>query len=597
MLSAMRRQMPVLLGFTAFAGLFSGQASAQDRPPGATPGRDQLEQPQVGPPPRSTATVRSDGAVERGPCPFTDPALTVSFDRVTYEMVPEADGSAPPVPSELAALLAKVEAPTGTQPLSVVCDIRDSANAALRADHYVASVVIPPQRVEGGALRMQVVVARIVEVRVRGNAGPYRDVLEARIAQLKRLSPLNERAAERVLLLASDIPGLTVDLSLSPAGTRPGDVIGDLNVSYRPFALLANVQNYNSRQLGRETAYARAEFYGLTGHADVTYLGASTTADLKEQVIVQGGHVMGLTADGLSLGVRGTYAWSRPDLGQLDLETRSLVAGFDLTQPLSRSLLANSSATLGFDFIEQRTRTAVNGNSLLLNRDKLRVLFARVDADMRSRHLIGEPGGAVAWELSGGLEVRKGLGIFDATPRQALGSGSTVQPTRIDGNSRAWVVRADLEGTIGIGPVFSLYGRAEGQWTDDPLLNFEEYSIGSLTIGRGYDPGANSGDRAVGLRAEARALVRAADAGSGRLGLELFGFYDHVFLDNLDRGASEIDRNLASVGGGARIRVPRLALLELIYARPLDRALTIDDAKPTDRLMVSLTVQFSPGAR
>ena len=599
MRSAMRRHLSALLGVTALAAVnlaAPDPARAQDVPDVRTPGRDQLKQPDVGPPPQSTATVRSDGAFARGPCPFTDPALTISFDRVRYEMVPEADGSVPPVPAELAALLARVDEPTGTQPLSAVCDIRDMANAALRGAHYVASVVIPPQRVEGGELRMQLVVARIVEVRVRGDAGPYRDVLEARIAQLKQLNPLNERDAEQILLLASDIPGLTVDLSLSPAGGRAGDVIGDLNIGYRPFSLFANAQNYNSRQLGRETGYLRAEYYGLTGMSDVTYVGASSTADFKEQVIVQGGHIMGLTADGLTLGVRGTYAWSRPDLGLLDLETRSLVAGFDLRQPLERSLLGNAAAAIGFDYIEQRTRSATSTQSVLINRDKLRVAFARLDADMRSRQSIGDSGG-VAWELRGDVELRKGLGIFDATPRDIIGSGSTVQPTRIDGNSRAWVIRADLEGAIGLGPVFSLYGRAEGQWADDPLLNFEEYSIGSLTIGRGYDPGANSGDRALGLRGEARAQLWRADGGSGRWGVEAFGFYDQVFLDNLDRGSSETDRGLASVGGGVRVRVLGLALLEMMYARPLDRALTIDDRKPADRLLVSLTVLYSPGAR
>ena len=40
----------------------------------------------------------------------------------------------------------------------------------------------------------------------------------------------NRYQAERYLLLASDIPGYVVRLTLRPAGTVPGDVIGDVTV-------------------------------------------------------------------------------------------------------------------------------------------------------------------------------------------------------------------------------------------------------------------------------------------------------------------------------------------------------------------------------
>ena len=73
---------------------------------------------------------------------------------------------------------------------------------------------------------------------------------------------------------------------------------------------------------------------------------------------------------------------------------------------------------------------------------------------------------------------------------------------------------SDLEGEPGeddateVGSVLSFVRtRLEGQWTDDPLLNFDEYSIGNLSIGRGYDPGANSGDRAIGFAGEIGATV------------------------------------------------------------------------------------------
>ena len=55
---------------------------------------------------------------------------------------------------------------------------------------------------------------------------------------------------ERYLLLARDIPGYDVRLTLRPAGTNPGEVIGDVQVSYTPVEVDVNVQNYGSKAVG-----------------------------------------------------------------------------------------------------------------------------------------------------------------------------------------------------------------------------------------------------------------------------------------------------------------------------------------------------------
>jgi hemolysin activation/secretion protein len=126
------------------------------------------------------------------------------------------------------------------------------------------------------------------------------------------------------------------------------------------------------------------------------------------------------------------------------------------------------------------------------------------------------------------------------------------------------------------------------------LLNFEEFSIGNLTIGRGYDPGANTADRAIGLRIEPRAKVLETE----RVRLDAFAFYDSVWIYNLDTNTAENDRRLGSYGAGFRALLPRTALLEIMYARPEDIALLVPNARRADdRLLVSLTVQFPPAGR
>lgn len=570
------------VGATAALALGAAPAHGQQQPvpQGALPTQDQITPPTPEPADTPRARVDSRGALEAAPCPFDDSPLRLNLTQVRFA---RPDGSA--LQPEIAAALAGIELPTGDQPVRVVCDVRDAANAALRRGGWIASVQVPPQEIAGGELRLNVVTARIVETRVRGDAGPYEELLRRRIAELEGLDPLNERTAERLLLLAGDVPGLDVALTLRPAGTGQGDVVGELTISYRRFQVLGNVQNYNSRLLGRETAYVRAEYFGLTGLGDITYVGGSTTADFEEQRIVQVGHIMNVGASGATVGGRFSYAWSRPDLGPLDFRTDTLIAGFDVTAPITRSLNRNALAAFGFDYVDQKTDIGAGGTLLPLTADKLRILYGRLSGDIR--RVRGD--GGVAHQLAMSLEVRKGLDVFDAS--EPGFSGGRLQ-SRIDGEAEAVVVRATASGLLGLGKYFALAGEAIGQYASDPLLNYEEFAAGNLTIGRGYDPGSNSGDRAAAFRAELQANVPLLPAN-----VQLFGFYDHVHLDNLDVGSIERNRTLRSYGGGVRVALPGSALLEVAYAHPRDRALRIDDEPPPDRLLVSLSFRFRDRAR
>ena len=561
----------VLLPFAAAA-----QVSPAPAPGAQLPSRQQVEQPQPATTDAATPRVSTRDAVARAPCPLAASPLRVTITTVKYVAVGRDT-----LPTAIAEALGfAVPARLGEQPLSEVCVIRDAANAALQRGGYVASVQVPPQEITDGVLTLSVVLARIAEVRVHGEAGPFRPTLAKLIDDLQRLDPLNERDAERLLLLAGDVPGLDVQLSLRPRGSAPGDVIGDLNVLAKRVTVLANAQNYGSRALGRETGYARVDVNALIVPGDTLYLGGSTTAQLREQQVAQFGYRAILNSSGLSAGPRLTYAWSRPDVGAADLRSRSIIGGFDVTQPLIRSVNRNLSASVGFEAIEQQIRFYAAGGFDPVNLDRLRDAYVRVDGRLSERR----PDGLENFALGGSVEVRKGLDIFGATERgQRFAS-------RIEGDPEAWIARGSF-GLLGrIDRTFSVAHTVLGQWSNNPLLNFDEQALGNLTVGLGYDPGANSADRFVGVHSEAR-----ADFPLGRrVGVQLYAFGDNVWLWNLDSFSTENDRHLRSVGGGVRARLPGPMVLEVTYARPLDRALSFQPKRAPDRLLVSLTAQISP---
>jgi len=544
------------------------------------PTRGELTSPPQPEPDKSKVQIDSTGAVEGSACPLESSEVRATIARIAFT----APGGGPLAP-ELTKVLEGITAPNSEQPIRVVCDIRDAANAALRRARYVATVQVPPQRIEDGTLRLEIVSARIVDMRVRGDPGPYEARLLESIKALKALDPLNEAEAERLLLLAGDVPGLDVQLALRPTGAKPGDVIGELTLSYRRFSLIANLQNYNSRQLGRETGYVRAEVYGLTGASDMTYFGYSTTSDFREQMIWQLGHVAGLDAHGTTIGSRLTYAISKPDLDQLRLKTDSFIGSIEIATPLIRSVRANAGLVGGLEFSEQRTVVQTAAGNIPLNLDRISALFLRASGDIRDFEAKGRERSVT----SGFLEIRQGVRLFNSTLTGITTPGG-YSPSRFEGSTTATVIRGQAETRIGVGPIFDLAGTLRGQWSNRPLLNYDEFSAGSLTIGRGYDPGANSGDRAIGASVELRAKV----IDSPRARIEPFAFYDAVRIWNLDRNSTENNRSLRSYGGGVRAFLPGFALLEVTYAHPIDKALSFDPAPPPARVLVSLTAQLVP---
>ncbi|KPF63530.1 ShlB/FhaC/HecB family hemolysin secretion/activation protein [Porphyrobacter sp. AAP60] len=520
--------------------------------------------------------VDRDGGM-KAPCPFDGSDLKVTINKLQFG---KAGGGE--LDEKLARSLARVSAPQGMQSIAVVCDVRDAANQALREDGWIASVQVPQQDL-ADTLRLDVISARISEIRVNGNAGPYRNALSNVLEPLQALDPLNERDAERILLNANDIPGLSVRLALAPSGEAPGVVIGNLSVDFQRYAAFFNVRNYNARSIGRETAFARVDINGLTGLSDVTFIGAQTTIDFEEQTIVQGGHEFGLGGSGLRLGGQVTYAWAKPTIQNLDLETDTLLANIALTYPLVRTPLKQTDISLGFDYIDQDNTVGVT----TLSKDALRTLYLRAETRGRKTRLDRS-----TWlSYAAFTEVRKGLSLFGATEfGGAFGFAQTdgISASRPFGKSTALVVRGGFDATWYLNQTFDLRTRVEGQWTDDPLLNFEEYSIGNLSIGRGYDPGANSGDRAIGFSVEPG--VTLFDDMKHRL--QAFGFYDMIKLENLDPNTPSPERTLASVGGGLRYSLGQGLNIEVAYAKPLDKALAFDAEKPPERVLFTLTTRF-----
>lgn len=566
----------------AWGALLSGVPVSATAQQSGLPSRQQIELPDRVAPPTAVDVRISDEASRAVPCPFDQSDLTVRLDEVRFVGVNGA-----PLPPEIGLLLAGIAPSAEEQPISQLCDLRDAAAARLSAAGYIAAVSIPPQEISRDArtATLAVIPARLVGIEVVGDAGGYAGSLAARGERLKAIYPLRSGDVERELMLASDTPGLDVRMTLVSAGTAPGEVIGRLEVSKRDFEIVANVQNYGSRAIGREIASVRAEFYGLTGLSDVTFVGASSTGDFQEQWTLQGGHYLSLDS-GFTFGGSVVYAESRPGIGAIDLRANSLLAAIEAYAPVVRTVASRITFGGGLELINQESSVRGGGISVPLTRDQLRVAFLKMDGTHRKLRRDGSE----AFSLDGTLQLRQGLDILGASERGV--ADGLYFPSNLEGDPTALVVRGGLSARTQQGN-FALLGRVEGQYSASPLLGFEEYAVGNFTIGRGYDPATTLGDSAIGARLQPSLFLRAGDGI-----FEPYLFADAVRIWNEDSITAENGRTLVSAGLGARVYIANRYVFDAGWARPFDKALNIPGAeRAPDRLLVSITASFGPSGR
>jgi hemolysin activation/secretion protein len=560
----------------------------------AVPTREELDRSKPKEAPK-TGRLTVDGDIERAPCALDDPAYANIKVTITSAQFNNLQGlTADELRPAYAAFLGQ------SRPISTICTIRDAAATILRRKGYLAAVQVPTQRIENGVVKFELLFARVVAVRVRGDAGRSEKMLAGYLSKLTADKIFNRFTAERYLLLARDLPGMEVRLSLKPAGTAPGELVGEVSVIRTPFDADINFQDYAAHGTGRWSGMLRGQAYGLLGQGDRLSVSTSSTADIKEQQIVQVGYDMKVGHEGLNLGGNFTYAWTQPDLGldptapTITLKARTLLATVDASYPVIRSQAFSATTTAGMDFLNQSVFLGAPGSALAeISKDHLRVAFARIDFDATD---VSETRSA-KWRASGSIEFRHGLNILGASHDGFTGS---VDVSRKLGNPQASLIRAAavFEYTLGgitwpqfLPRVVAIAPRA--QYAFDPLLGFEQFSAGNYSIGRGYDPGTISGDNAVGTSVELR-WNRLAPFPKINFGIQPFLFEDLAWTWLKQPLASEISHDrIVSAGGGFHAALNNRFRLDGTVAVPLRRA-GLQGALHHPRFLISFTTKLWP---
>mgnify|MGYP003382018256 CR=1 FL=1 len=585
-----------LCGSAALIAAATLPTAAQAQATPQIPTREEIQQPTLAPlAPPTEQVVAADDGIERAPCPLANPEFAnvrITLRGVEFSSVEGIDNAmlAPSWSDRLGQDL----------PISVVCDIRDRAATMLRARGYLAAIRVPPQTIDDGVVRLEILAARMTRIEVRGDAGANEPLLQRYLSRLDDQPVFNIIDAERYLLLSRDIPGMDARLTLRP-GSAPGEVVGEVTVARTPVLFDFNAQNFGSRDVGRWGGVARVRFAGLTGMGDLTTASFYSTPDFDEQQVVQLAHEFRVGDEGLRLGASYTYAWTRPDIAAFPIKSNTQIASLFASYPVTLTQARRLTIGGGLDLIDQD----IGLGGVPINRDRLRVFNLRADASwIDPGSVAGRDGFSPSeprWALSTALEARQGVNFLGASDDCGPGGATCFLPgavplTRVEGRPDAFLLRANALAEWRPHKLFTLSAAPRAQWASNPLLAYEEFSGGNFTVGRGFDPGTIIGDSGVGVALEAR-YGSFVPANTKAFAIQPFAFFDAAWVWNKDTAFNGINpQKLYSAGGGVRVAYGDVARLDVTVAVPMNRGGFLVQ-KPDPRLLVSLTTQFGMKAR
>jgi hemolysin activation/secretion protein len=453
--------------------------------------------------------------------------------------------------------------------------LQDLRGVAARAEAIYAAagfpfvaVIVPPQEVIDGRVAFQVVEGRISDLTILGLDPVARRQVAAAFEPVVGRTPLPLSAVEAAYERAQAVPGLAVAGAVR-RGSQPGGMDLVIQAKRKSWRAYANVNNFYSEPVGPWGALVGVDYNGASRFGDRTSAQFYSTFDISEQQVLKLSHTRVLSADATSLNVEYLRAWARPrgTVSALDLATDVVFGRVEISQPLIRSHPLALTLTAGVELTNQETLAF---SSTTLAHDHIRVAVGRLNGLWRTR-----------WQTTSfSAEVRRGLNIWGAS------QSGDANLSRFGADPQATVLRGSIQ-TEARGPFGTAFGLTVlGQRSTSSLVTPEEFSVGNLTLGRGYDPGASFGDSALGASLEWR-LKPFAVAKS--LQAQPFVFYDRVRVWN-EEAAAPNGRTLESAGGGVRLVIAEKARLDLTYAAPQDPPLGFGEKKPGARLLVNLTI-------
>ena len=426
--------------------------------------------------------------------------------------------------------------------------------------YFLTRAAAPQQAIAAGVMRVQVTEGHISRFSVTGDEGK-RGLVERYVHPVLRERPARLDTVERALLLMEDLPGITVTPSLLPVAGGAGEYELAVRIDSKAVDASAQIDNRGTPEVGRLQGFLSGSLNDSLGFGESISANFVTIPTQPEELLYGAASAAVPVGDaGTYVSALGAYGAADPGSSKAAFDSDILIAQFlgRIWHPLIRSRQQSLWLSGTFDyrnFREQQFDDTVIS-------DRLRTFRA-----------------AATYGLTDGfngdnqvkLEVSQGVDFLGASDR---GSGKL---SRADGRSEFTKLTGNVIRLQKITDRVALQLGVAGQWSADPLLSYEEFSLGGEQFGRAYDYGEVTGDDGIAGSGE----LRFGDATKWPWLREyqVYGFYDvgAVWNDTPDGGSAR--DSLTSAGGGLRLMLTNHLRATFEAAKPLTRTVQTTDDK------------------
>ena len=417
------------------------------------------------------------------------------------------------------------------------------------AGFHLSRAIVPPQDIQGGRVRIQVIEGRIADIVVKGERAErfgVRKVLAPIMAE-----PVSRRTTlERAMLLVNDLPGAKIaDSAIEEIGTGSGRFRLTVTVATWTNYTSFSTDNRGTLSIGPWQTYLASSANSRLIPGDTFGVNVSTVPDKPHELAF--GRVFytaPIGTDGARIGAFASYGEQRPGDIRSVIDTLDRSFSFDLrgsVVPL-RTRDASLWLTGGFGVTEAYEDDLIGKDY----RDHIRAVYLTADYQLHDP-LNG-------WNYLT-VAARQGLPIFGAsTPEDLLNS-------RFDGSGTFSKLSAYYTRYQPLSDVWSVKLAFAGQLVSNPLLASEEFYLGSA-FGRGYWGAEISGDNGVGGSIELR--YDHTLKYDFLKGFQVYGYVDDTVAWNYHSDGARL--SLALVGAGVRFYLPYDLQLGVEVGYPLD---------------------------
>lgn len=248
--------------------------------------------------------------------------------------------------------------------------VADAIATAYRQAGWIVRVYLPEQDISEGTLTLQVIEAKFAGLRFEGEASKRvtRDQLQAFFAQQQAQGKaLSANALDRALLLADDLPGISVAGTLVP-GTSEGETALTLQTTDEPFIYGdIGLDNTGAKSIGSERLTANLNINSPGGLGELlSFTGLRTQGSNFGRIA----YTRPFGHSGLRLGISASHMQYKlvdgpQSIRDLNIQGGSSSLGLDWSYPLVRARLHNAYFSGGLETknFDSDNSTSTPGNA------------------------------------------------------------------------------------------------------------------------------------------------------------------------------------------------------------------------------------------